>query len=289
MAGIALLQVNDFTLAGIDTTLRKTVVEGTVITLAGSLATIAIAAAGTGYATGDQFTIAGGINGIGTVTAQTGGVPSAVSIANSGRNYGAVTGAATTAISPSVGSGLTVTTTVTANGGQIVNITGWAIVSNVLTFTANNSFTTGGGQTIVVYGFTGAQVSLNGSYTTTSATATTIVVAKTAANGSGSQAAIAVLDETYVQGGIPLSYAFIDQLGNARTIGTIGPIVKPFWIEVMSTIGGATGTTTALTYLVNTSVTPNLLKVYQGASELAAGALPYDALIFRAEFTKNGF
>ena len=66
--GTALLEVSDFSLAGVDTTNRKTVVEGQVLmaTAVTSLATIAIDVAGTGYNANDTFSIAGAPGAVGT-------------------------------------------------------------------------------------------------------------------------------------------------------------------------------------------------------------------------------
>jgi hypothetical protein len=77
----------------------------------GYLATMVIAVAGTGWAVNDTFTIAGGTGGVGKITAASGGVPSAIAIVTPGYGYSATT-AATTAVSPSTGINLTVTTTV---------------------------------------------------------------------------------------------------------------------------------------------------------------------------------
>ena len=74
-----------------------------------ALQTITINAAGTGWVVGDTFNIvaAGGSYGTGKVTAASGGVPSAIAVQVQGTGY-AVESATTTAISPSVGTGLTV-------------------------------------------------------------------------------------------------------------------------------------------------------------------------------------
>jgi len=74
---------------------------------------LAIDVAGTGWAVGDQFNIvyAGASYGIGKVTAETGGVPSAIALVQGGTGYAIATGDTTTAISPSVGTGLTVNVT----------------------------------------------------------------------------------------------------------------------------------------------------------------------------------
>ena len=93
----------------------KTYLYYTASQLGYYLETIAIDAAGTGWATGDVFQITGCTGATGSVTAESGGVPSAIAIANAGGDCTATTGAATIAVSPSVGTGLTVTTTVTSS------------------------------------------------------------------------------------------------------------------------------------------------------------------------------
>lgn len=281
--GNALLQVNQFTLAGIDATLRKTVVEGALLfdVAAGSLLTAAIDVAGTGYAANDTVAVAGGLGGIITVLTVSSGVPQTISIAANGSGYAAATGAATAAITGS-GTGLTITTTV--NAGGTIPITGWSITSNVLTFTALNSLTGGGGQSITVTGFLGAQAFLNGTYTTSSATGTTIVVSKTHANGSGTQLGLAVIQPTYTTGGVPLNYNFIDQAGHSRPIGTIGPLGVPTWFEAHSIAGSA------FKYAINSTVVPNLLLIFNGVTQVAdQAAITADTVAFRAEFIKNGF
>jgi hypothetical protein len=282
--GVVLLQVSEFSLAGIDTTNRKTIVEGQAIVAeaVGSIASLTVVAGGTGYVTGDQVLIAGGTGGIATVTASSGIVGSVV-LTQAGYGYAAKTGAATTAISPSVGTGLTITTTITA-GAAPISITKWAIVSNVLTFTAVNSLTTGGGQSIQVFGFTGAYYYLNGTYTTSSATATTIVVPKTAANSSGTNYALAVIQPNYTTGGLPISYQFIGLLGTPFPIGTIGPLTTPDAIQ-FTTKSGST-----ITYTVNQTGTPQLMKIIAAGTEVTNGtAVTADTIRFRAEFVKNNF
>lgn len=75
-----------------------------------AISTMTIDVAGTGWAVGDEFTItqSGANYGIGKVTAETGGVPSAISIVQQGTGYSVATGLATVAVSPSTGTGLTV-------------------------------------------------------------------------------------------------------------------------------------------------------------------------------------
>lgn len=282
--GQALLQVGEFSLAGVDTTQRKTVVEGTVLNavVAGSAATIAIAVAGTGFAANDTFTLANFPGFIGKVTAVTSTVPTAIAIVAPGSGGVATTGAVATAVAPSGGTGLTVTTTV--NTGGVAAITGWSITSNVATFTANNSFTTGGGQAITVQGFTGSYTFLNGTFTTNSATPGTILVPLTHANGSGSQQGVATLQPTYTTGGIPLIYGFVDQLGRPNPIGTIGPLSVPTWAEAQSVAGSA------FNYKINTTVTPNTLLIFSGITQVSdAASIMADTVAFRMEFLKNAF
>ena len=65
---------------------------------------------GTGYAVGDEFTVTqgGATNIIGKVTAESGGIPSAIAIVQQGTGASIANNLATVAISPAVGSGLTV-------------------------------------------------------------------------------------------------------------------------------------------------------------------------------------
>jgi hypothetical protein len=81
----------------------------------GAIATIAIDAPGTGWQVGDEFTINGGTGGAtGTILAETGGIPSAISLTIPSTGYANASGVATTASLPSVGVGLTLTITVLA-------------------------------------------------------------------------------------------------------------------------------------------------------------------------------
>lgn len=67
--------------------------------------------AGTGYAVGNTFSIAGGTGGVGTVTAVTSGVPTAISVTTQGTGYTVSTAHTTTALTGS-GTGLEVDVTV---------------------------------------------------------------------------------------------------------------------------------------------------------------------------------
>ena len=80
-----------------------------------ALQTITIDVPGTGWAVSDQFTItqAGASYGTGVVTAETGGVPSAIAVVggSQGTGYSDATGLLTTAVGPSTGVNLTVNIT----------------------------------------------------------------------------------------------------------------------------------------------------------------------------------
>jgi hypothetical protein len=109
-------------------------------------------------------------------------------------------------------------------------------------------------------------------------------VPKTAANASGSTSGLAVLQPNYTTGGLPISYNFIGLTGQSNPIGTIGPLATPSPILVSSIAGSA------FNYAVNTTVTPNLLKILSGITEVSNGtAVTADTIRFRAEFVKNQF
>ena len=78
-----------------------------------AIGAIAIDIAGTGWAVNDEFNIvqSGGNYAVGKVTAETGGVPSAIALITQGTGYTVATGLTTTAISPSTGTGLEVNIT----------------------------------------------------------------------------------------------------------------------------------------------------------------------------------
>lgn len=281
--GVVLLQVSEFSLAGVTVNNRKTIVEGRAIVAeaVNSIATLAVVSGGTGWLVNDTFVIPGVTGGIGTVASVSGSAVATVTIKQAGYNGKVATAGAAAAIAPSGGSGLTITTTLTAGAAPIL-ITKWSITSNVLTFTAVNSLTTGGGQVITVSGFTGTLSYLNGTYTITSATSTTIVVPLTAANASGTNYALAVLQANYTTGGLPINYSFIGLLGTANPIGTIGPLSTPDAIQ-FTTLAGS-----AFNYGVNQTGTPQLMKIVSGITEVSNGAaVTADTIRFRAEFVKN--
>lgn len=75
---------------------------------------------GTGWAVGDQFNIVqGGASfGVGVILTAPGGVPATIGLAQQGTGYATAVGLSTTALSPSTGTGLTVT--ITALGETLV-------------------------------------------------------------------------------------------------------------------------------------------------------------------------
>ena len=156
---------------------------------------------------------------------------------------------------------------VVAAGGTIFKITAYQVATNVLTLTAVNTLTAGGGQIIVVSGFTGGNAFVNGTYTTTSATGTTIVVPLTHADaGPTTAAGTATLQATYTTGGIAINFAFVNSAGNPAPVGTIGPLTLPKWID-FHTIAGS-----AYNYKVDQSATPYKLLIFSGITETADAA-----------------
>lgn len=164
-------------------------------------------------------------------------------------------------------------------------ITGFSLTSNVATLTVTNggSFTAGGGDVVTVANFTGAYSYLNGAYTTSSATATTVVIPLTHANvAATSVQGLVFLQPTYTTGGIPLVYTFTNALTGATEIPNLGGSPVPSWIDVQSIAGSA------LNYKVNTVGANPLLLIYTGITQTAdAAVIPADTVGFRAEFLRG--
>ena len=170
------------------------------------------------------------------------------------------------------------------SANALISITAFSITSNVATFTASNALTTGGGDVIFVAGFEGALAYLNGSYTTNSATATTILVPLTHANVASTAATgLATLAPNYATSGLALGN-FYSPAGGVIGIGTIGPKSYPVWLEVKSLLG-------TRQYPVNLSVQPALILDYTlaGVQATNAAAVPADSIGFRAEYIKNAY
>ena len=178
------LQVSDFTLAGIDKTNRILRVRGNAIPIIvpGSVSTATVVAGGSGWVVGDLFTLAKAPGAIFKVATVSSGAIATATVVNPGSGATATTADVATALYPSVGISATLTSTVNTGAGGLLVVTGVSITSSVVTFNVVNSLTTGGGQTVIVQGFTGILSFLNGSYTTASATATTVTASITAPN-----------------------------------------------------------------------------------------------------------
>ena len=165
----------------------------------------------------------------------------------------------------------------------IIPITSFSLTTNVATLTANNALTTGGGDVITVANFTGAYTYLNGTYTTNSATATTILIPLTHANVAATAVqGVAFLQPTYTTGGIPLVYTFTNPQTGAPEIPNLGISPVPSWIQLQSLSGSA------LNYKVNTIGATPLLLIFTGITQLSdAAAITADTVGFRAEFTRG--
>jgi hypothetical protein len=285
------LQVSDYTLAGIDRTNRTIRVKGNAIPIIvpGSINTATVVAGGSGWVVGDLFTLAGAPGAIFKVATVSTGAIATATVVNPGSGGTATTGAAATALYPSVGTGATLTTTVNTGDGGLLIVTGVSIASDVVTFNVVNSLTTGGAQTVIVQGFTGNLSFLNGSYTTATATATTVTASITAPNvAQTSVYATLTVQPNYVTGGVIVQNGFVDQLGLPRPIAGIGPQAKP---NVLNLFTKENSTLDYSTNLVQTNVglQARAFNWASTAGEVAAGAFPADVIGFVAEFTAGGF
>lgn len=286
-----LLQVSDFTLAGIDKTNRTVRIRGNAIPviLPGSINTGTVVAGGAAWVVGDLLTVAGAPGAIFKVATVTSGAIATVTVVNPGSGGTATTAAVATALSPSVGTGATITTVINAGGGGLLIVTGFSITSSVVTFTVANALTGGGGQSVVVQGFTGKNAYLNGLYTTSTATATTVTAAITAPNvAQTSVYATMTVQPTYVTGGVIIVPGFVDQLGFPRPIGGVGPLANPSRL-LLETKNNST--LAYSTQVVQTAIGLQT-RVFNWAStagEVAAGAFPADVTGFLAEFPFGAF
>jgi hypothetical protein len=108
------MNAGTLTISGLVTSATATGLTITTTVVSGAITAGVIDAAGTGYSTGQIVGVAGGTGGFFVVTAQTGGVPSAIALYAGGSGYTTATGAATVS-SNSVPHGLPTTP-------QIVNL-----------------------------------------------------------------------------------------------------------------------------------------------------------------------
>ena len=279
------LQVSDFTLSGIDKTNRIIRVRGNAIPIIapGSINTGTVVAGGSGWAVGDFLTTAKAPGAIFKAATVTAGALATVTVVNPGSGGTATTADVATALSPSVGTGATITTTVNAGAGGLLVITGFSIASNVVTFNVANSLTGGGGQSVVVQGFVGVYAFLNGLYTTSTATATTVTAALTAPNiGQTNLYATMTVQPTYVTGGVIVQRGFVDQLGLPRPVAGIGPQTNPAQLILRTKSGSVL---TYSTNIVQTNVGWQVRAFsWTTGAEVAAGALTADVIEFIAEF-----
>ena len=286
-----LLQVSDFTLAGIDKTNRVLRVRGNAIPVIvpGSINTGTVVAGGSGWVVGDLFTTAKAPGAVFKIATVTGSAAATVTVVNPGGGGVATTGDVATALSPSLGTGLTVTTVINAGSGGLLVITGFSIASNVVTFTVANALTGGGGQSVVVQGFTGKYAFLNGLYTTSTATSTTVTAALTAPNiAQTTLYATMTVQPTYVTGGVIVQRGFVDQLGLTRVIAGVGPKATPSRLIL------ETKNNSVLAYSTDTVHTAigfqtRIFSWASTAGEVAAGALTADVVGFLAEFTSGAY
>lgn len=286
-----LLQVSDYTLSGIDRTNRTIRIRGNAIPIIvpGSVNTGTVVAGGSGWVVGDLLTTAKAPGAIFKVATVSSGALATVTVVNPGGGATATTADVATAIAPSVGTAGTITTTINAGSGGLLIITSFSITSSVVTFNAINALTGGGGQAIVVQGFTGVNAYLNGLYTTSTATASTITAAITAPNvGTTPVLATATVQPTYVTGGVIIRNGFVDQMGLPRPIAGIGPTASPTRLMLV------TKNNSVLAYSTNTTQTNIGLqtRIFSWAStagEVAAGALTADVVGFLAEFPAGAF
>lgn len=164
----------------------------------------------------------------------------------------------------------------TTAAGTAGAITAYSITTNVITLTAANSLTAGGGQQITLSGFA-TSTFLNGvNLTVTSATGTTIVAAFTHANASATEAGAFTLTPQYATNGLPLTWIPMTtaQVETAKLKPTQG---SPVFV---SQIGSG------IQY--NYDPVHNTLRINQSGSELANNAaIPVDTITFNADFLKD--
>lgn len=164
-------------------------------------------------------------------------------------------------------------------------VTSFSLTSNVATLTLVNasSFTGGGGDVVTVANSTGAYTYLNGAYTTSSATATTVVIPLTHANVAATNVqGLVFLQPTYTTLGIPLLYTFTSPASGAVQIPDLAGSPVPSWIEFQTLSGSA------LNYKVNLIGATPLLLIHTGITQIAdAAVITPDTVGFRAEFPRG--
>lgn len=172
------------------------------------------------------------------------------------------------------------------SANALLKITNVSLTSNAVTFTAVNALTAGGGQAILVAGFQGSLAFLNGGYTTTSATGTTIVVPLTHANLASTPCnALATLSPNYATGGLAIG-ALTSTTGAANPVAGIGPnAAKSPKNITFATLNGS-----AQNYKMNMQPTVPLMLDFTGITQATnAAAVPADSIGFKGEWVKGAF
>lgn len=182
--------------------------------------------------------------------------------------------------------------------GTAISITAWSITSNVATFTAANSLTSG--QVVTLSGF-GTSTFFNGQAVTvlsTGLSGTQFEANFTHANGSATEAGSATLTPQYKTGGLALNWtaaavngtpAMIDgNYGVAPYTGTWGPLKTQPILARFYSVGGGLSSLPFYQYVYDT--TNNTIRIASSSTELTANAnITPDVIQFEAEFIKNAF
>lgn len=159
-----------------------------------------------------------------------------------------------------------------------IPITAWSITSNVVTFTADNSLSSG--NVVVLSGF-GTSTFFNGVQVTvlsSGLSGTAFEADFTHANGSATEAGQANLAPEYVTGGVPTTwFPMITGEGGEFIPGTLA--AQPLWgsVDIFSIAG--TG------YIYQWDYAPSTIRIVSSGTELSNGAvIVTDTVVFRAQF-----
>jgi hypothetical protein len=91
---------------------------------------------------------------------------------------------------------------------------------------------------------------------------------------------------TYVTGGIPVSFQFVDQFGLQRPIAGIGPLANPNSLALDTKSGSVF---TYSTNIIQTNITP-LVRIFTSGAEVTnAASITADVVGFLAEFAAGSF
>jgi len=172
------------------------------------------------------------------------------------------------------------------SANALLSITGFSITSNVVTFTAKNVLTVGGGQALLVAGFQGAYAYLNGGYTTASATSTAFTASLTHADVAATTTkGLATVSPNYSTGGLAIG-ALTTPSGVAKVVAGIGPsaATAPKKIDFFTLKGSAQN------YKMNMQTAPPQMLDFTGITQASnATAIPADSFGFKGEWVKGAF